>query len=58
MAAASTGKHKTAPVTTRLEKDVLAALAHRAELADRTVSAELRRAVRFYLAQPVTERAA
>lgn len=40
---------KTTLVTTRLEKDAAEELARRAIEADRTIAAELRRAVRFYL---------
>lgn len=42
---------KTTLVTTRLEEDAHAELTRRALLADRTIAAELRRAVRFYLEQ-------
>jgi hypothetical protein len=48
---------KTALVTTRLEQEVADELARRAARADRTIAAELRRAVRFYLAEG-TEQAA
>ena len=49
---------KTTLVTTRLEQDVAAELARRAAKADRSVSAELRRAVRFYLAEDAAASAA
>lgn len=49
---------KTTLVTTRLEEDAHAELYRRALLADRTIAAELRRAVRFYLEQADGEVAA
>jgi hypothetical protein len=46
----STGEPRpTLLVTTRLEPESHAELARRAAEADRTIAAELRRAVRFYL---------
>jgi hypothetical protein len=49
---------KTTLVTTRLEQDAAEELARRAALADRTIAAELRRAVRFYLADASAGRTA
>jgi hypothetical protein len=49
---------KTTLVTTRLEQDAAEELARRAALADRTIAAELRRAVRFYLSDESAGRAA
>jgi hypothetical protein len=45
-------------VTTRLEPDAHAELTRRANEADRTIAAELRRAVRFYLEAAAMEEAA
>jgi predicted transcriptional regulator len=47
--AAAAEEPGTLVVTTRLDPEVHAKLAARAAKADRTISAELRRAVRFYL---------
>jgi plasmid stability protein len=58
MGVESTDAQKTALVTTRLDEDSHAALSERAAQGDRTIAAELRRAVRFYLSHPATERAA
>ena len=60
MAAASTTSEpqKTALVTTRLDQEAAEELGRRAALADRTIAAELRRAVRFYLADQTAGQAA
>lgn len=42
---------KTTLVTTRLDEEAHAEMMRRALAADRTIAAELRRAVRFYLEQ-------
>lgn len=51
-------EQKSALVTTRLDADSHAAMVRLAEEADRTIAAEVRRAVRFYLADRNTEAAA
>lgn len=49
MDAISSAAKKSVLVTTRLDEETHAAIVRRARLADRTVTAEIRRAVRFYL---------
>lgn len=49
MEAISSPAKKSVLVTTRLDEETHAELVRRALLADRTVTAEVRRAVRFYL---------
>ena len=49
---------KTVLVTTRLSREAADELNRLAEHADRTIAAELRRAVRFYLADKTAEAAA